>query len=62
MTNHIHLIVDPGEKVENLALLMKHVSGKQTRYVNKIEGRRGTLWEGRYKSSPIKEKNKSVPF
>jgi len=53
MTNHIHLIVDCGERVENLALLMKRVSGRQTRYVNKIEGRRGTLWEGRYKSSPI---------
>jgi putative transposase len=53
MPNHVHLIVDPGEKVENLALLMKRVSGRQTRYVNKIKGRRGTLWEGRYKSSPI---------
>ena len=53
MTNHIHLIVDPGEQVESLALLMKRISGRQTRYVNKLEGRRGTLWEGRYKSSPI---------
>jgi putative transposase len=55
MTNHVHLIVDPGEKAENLALLMKRVAGRQTRYVNRREGRRGTLWEGRYKSSPIEE-------
>jgi putative transposase len=55
MTNHVHLIIDPCNKVENLALLMKRISGRQTRYVNKIEGRRGTLWEGRYKSSPIKK-------
>lgn len=54
MTNHVHLIVDTGKETENLALLMKRVSGRQTRYVNKIEGRSGTLWEGRYKSSPIK--------
>src|SRR3989304_6129145 len=54
MTNHVHLIVDPGNKVENLALLIERVSGRQTRYVNKLEGRSGTLWEGRYKSSPIK--------
>lgn len=54
MTNHVHLIVDPGDEVENLALLIKRVSGRQTRYVNKLEGRSGTLWEGRYKSSPIK--------
>ncbi len=53
MTNHVHLIVDPGNKIDNLALLIKRVSGRQTRYVNKLEGRRGTLWEGRYKSSPI---------
>jgi putative transposase len=32
---------------------MKRVAGRQTRYVNKIEKRSGTLWEGRYKSSPI---------
>ena len=53
MTNHIHLIVACGEKVENLGLLMKRVAGRQTRYVNKLEGRRGTLWESRFKSSPI---------
>lgn len=53
MTNHVHLIIDPGRKVENLGLLMKRVAGRQTRYVNKIVGRTGTLWEGRYKSSPI---------
>ena len=53
MTNHIHLIIDPGDNVENLALFMKRISGRQTRYVNRMENRRGTLWEGRYKSSPI---------
>lgn len=55
MTNHVHLIVDTVKETENLALLMKRVSGRQTRYVNKMEGRSGTLWEGRYKSSPIKD-------
>jgi len=53
MTNHVHLILDPGEKEDNLAKLMKRVAGRQTRYVNKLEKRTGTLWEGRYKSSPI---------
>jgi putative transposase len=32
---------------------MKRAAGRQTRYVNKIEKRTGSLWEGRYKSSPI---------
>lgn len=54
MSNHVHLIVDPGKRIENLALFMKRVAGRQTRYVNKLERRTGTLWEGRYKSSPIK--------
>lgn len=53
MTNHVHLIVDPKDNPENLSLLMKKLSSKQTRYVNKLEGRTGTLWESRYKSSPI---------
>lgn len=53
MPNHIHLIVDPGYDEKNIALLMKHVAGRQTRYFNKLEKRTGSLWEGRYKSSPI---------
>ncbi len=53
MTNHIHLVVDPGEDPESLAKLMKRVAGRQTRYTNRIERRSGTLWEGRYHSSII---------
>ena len=57
MTNHVHLIVDPGDNPEHLGMLMKRVAGRQTRYVNRLEGRSGTLWEGRYKSSPIEDDN-----
>ena len=53
MTNHVHLVIDPGDSAENLGLLMKRVAGRQTRYVNMIQKRSGSLWEGRYKSSPI---------
>jgi len=53
MTNHVHLIVDPGKNPESLSLLMKRIAGRQTRYVNKLEDRSGSLWEGRYKSSII---------
>lgn len=53
MTNHVHLIVDPGDTPEALASLMKRVAGRQTRHVNKLEQRSGSLWEGRYKSSII---------
>jgi putative transposase len=53
MTNHVHLVIDPGEDDRNLAQLIKRIAGRQTRYVNKVEKRTGCLWEGRYKSSPI---------
>jgi putative transposase len=53
MTTHLHLIIDPGEEEKNLAQLMKRIAGRQTRYVNKAEKRTGSLWESRYKSSPI---------
>ena len=56
MTNHIHLVVDPGENEQNLAQLIKRLAGRQTRYVNKLEKRTGSLWEGRYKSSIINSK------
>ena len=53
MTNHVHLVVDPGEDQESLAKLMKKVAARQTRDVNRIEYRSGTLRGGRYRSSII---------
>jgi putative transposase len=53
MTNHVHLILQPGEAICGLGQLMKRLSGRQTRFVNRQESRTGTLWEGRYRSSPI---------
>ena len=53
MTNHVHLIIDPGETPENLSRLMKRLAGRQTRLVNAVEARTGSLWEGRFKCSPI---------
>ena len=43
MTNHVHLVLDPGERVDSIGLLMKRLAGRQTRYVNKKEGRTGSL-------------------
>jgi putative transposase len=53
MTNHVHLVLEPPDEVAMLGRLMKRLAGRQTRYVNRLEGRSGTLWESRYKSSPI---------
>ncbi len=48
-----HVIVDPGPDPGSLGLLMKRLGGRQTRYVDRLEDRSGTLWKGRYKSNPI---------
>ena len=52
MTNHVHLLLAPDTRA-GLGQLMKRLAGRQTRYHNRAEGRRGTLWESRYKSSPV---------
>ena len=52
MTNHVHLLLAP-ETVAGLAKLMKRLAGRQTRHHNRLEGRTGTLWESRYKSSVV---------
>jgi putative transposase len=53
MTNHIHLIVDPGANPSNLGLLMKRLAGRHTRRLNFLQQRSGTVWGGRFKCSPI---------
>ena len=53
MTNHVHLVIDPGDAPEHLSQLMKRLAGRQTRWVNALERRSGSLWEGRFKCSPI---------
>jgi REP-associated tyrosine transposase len=53
MTNHVHLLLAPNDDVSNVSGLMKILAARQTRYVNKLEKRSGTLWEGRFKASLI---------
>ncbi|MDH5546904.1 MAG: transposase [Gammaproteobacteria bacterium] len=54
--NHVHLILDPGSQPDAIALMMKRLAGRQTRFINRKYGKTGTIWEGRYKSSPIETK------
>ena len=53
MTNHVHLVLRPGDDTSSIAQLMKRLAARQTRKVNRLEKRSGTLWESRYRSSPI---------
>ena len=52
MTNHVHLLLEPSERL-GVGQLMRRLAGRQTRFRNRLENRRGTLWEGRYKSSIV---------
>jgi putative transposase len=54
MTNHVHLLVTP-EKDDSATLLMKHLGQRYVQYVNRVYQRRGTLWEGRFRSSFVEK-------
>jgi putative transposase len=49
MTNHVHLLLTP-HGADGASLLMKHLSQRYVQYVNRVYGRTGTIWEGRYRS------------
>lgn len=53
MPTRVHLLVNPGNRPENLARLVKRLAGRQARYINRRDGRSGGLWEGRFRSSPV---------
>lgn len=53
MTNHVHLLVAPSNSVAGLGQLIKALAARATRYRNRLEGRTGTLWDSRYKSSVV---------
>ena len=55
-TNHIQLILEPGDDPKSISTSMKRINGRQSAYVNKLEGRSGSLWEGRHKASPIQRR------
>jgi putative transposase len=53
MTNHVHLLINPGNETSNLSRLMKILAARYSRYINKLESKRSTVWDGRFFSSPI---------
>ncbi len=38
ITNHVHLLLAPGESTSSLGQLMKALAGRMTRYRNRVEG------------------------
>jgi len=58
MINHVHLLVEPGDNPESLSLLMKHVAGRQTRYINKLEKQAAVCGKGGL--NPVLSQQKSI--
>lgn len=56
MTNHVHLLVTP-KTSDGISLLFQSVGRQYVPYINKTYGRRGSLWEGRYKACLIDADN-----
>lgn len=52
MGNHFHLLATP-ESSDALPKMMQAVGRRYVRYFNDSQGRSGTLWEGRYRSTVI---------
>jgi putative transposase len=52
MTNHVHLLMTPSD-ADATARTMQSVCGRYAQYFNRLHGRTGTLWEGRYRATVI---------
>jgi REP-associated tyrosine transposase len=52
MTNHVHLLLTP-EQPGSVSAMMKNLGQRYVQRFNRKQGRTGTLWEGRFRSSVI---------
>ena len=56
MTNHVHLLLTPGD-AQAVSAMMVALGRRYVPYINATYQRSGTLWEGRYKSSLIESES-----
>lgn len=52
MTNHVHLLITPSTEV-GIAKVMQMVGCSYVLHFNRANRRTGTLWEGRYRATPV---------
>lgn len=60
MPNHFHLLATP-DTADGLPQMMQAVGRRYVRWFNAAQGRTGTLWEGRYKSTVIEAQQYVLP-
>jgi putative transposase len=56
MTNHVHLLMTPSDE-KGISRMMQAQGRKYVQHFNFTQGRTGTLWEGRYKSTLVDAEN-----
>jgi putative transposase len=54
MSNHVHLLLSP-DTSDSASTLMQRLGQRYVQYFNRRHGRTGTLWEGRFRSSPVED-------
>ena len=60
MDDHFHLLLTP-ETPEGLPQLMQAIGRRYVRYFNALQGRSGTLWEGRFRSTVLEAATQLLP-
>lgn len=60
MDDHFHLLLTP-ETPEGLPQLMQAIGRRYVRYFNTLQGRSGTLWEGRFRSTVLEAATLLLP-
>ena len=55
MDNHVHLVLTP-ETADGLQKVLKPVHMRYAQYMNKLNGWKGHLWQGRFFSSALDER------
>ncbi len=60
MTNHIHLLMTPGE-ADAISAALQALGRRFVPYINHSYQRTGTLWEGRFKANAVQEESYCSP-
>ncbi|MFC5551734.1 transposase [Massilia aerilata] len=54
MSNHVHLLLSP-DTTDSVSTMMQRLGQRYVQYFNRRHARTGTLWEGRFRSSPVQD-------
>jgi putative transposase len=56
MTNHVHLLATPSAP-NTVSTMMRSLGQRYAQYFNRRHARTGTLWDGRFRSTPVQTRH-----